>query len=146
MERFRADGHLTDEALEALIHGVETEPLGRLELAEHLSFCDLCLQRYTDRLTGGSLLTPEHSCRNSLWRRLRQRTLRVLTSRYATAAAAVALALSMVWSDVDVSACFTMQRGAWEQVSAVMESLRDWPKWWEEAGLRQMTIQGGENP
>ena len=85
--RFYDDGHLTDEALTALILGTDADELGRLEMAEHLAFCDQCLQRYTDLLAAGTLLTPAKSCQESLWRRIRARTLHLLTSRYATAAA-----------------------------------------------------------
>ena len=46
MKLFRDDGHLTDEALTALA-GESLDDLSRLEIAEHLAFCDLCLQRYT---------------------------------------------------------------------------------------------------
>ena len=66
MDIFRYDGHLTDEALAALVTGESLDETARLEMAEHLAFCDLCLQRYTDALTGTELLTPEHSCRESL--------------------------------------------------------------------------------
>ena len=58
MERFRADGHLTDEALLALIRQEDQSELERLEIAEHLAFCDACLQRYTDLLAEDAL-TPE---------------------------------------------------------------------------------------
>lgn len=58
MERFRDDGHLTDEALSALIQQVPMGELERLEIAEHLAFCDICLQRYTTLLTDAPLLTP----------------------------------------------------------------------------------------
>lgn len=98
MDIFHKDGHLTDTALDALVCEQSLDELTRLEISEHLAFCDLCLQRYTDALTGTSLLTPEHSCQESLWARLRARTLRLLTSRYATAAAAVVLALTVLWS------------------------------------------------
>ena len=97
MEIFRHDGHLTCEALAALAAGAPLDEAARLELAEHLAFCDLCLQRYTDTLAGAPLLTPEHSCRESLWQRVRARTIRIFTSRYAAAAAGVALALTLVW-------------------------------------------------
>lgn len=97
MEIFRADGHLTDEALSALIRQADQDELSRLETAEHLAFCDLCLQRYTDALSGEELLTPLRSCQESLWRRIRLRRLHLVTSRYATAAAAVVLALTVVW-------------------------------------------------
>lgn len=96
MKLFRDDGHLTDEALTALA-GESLDDLSRLEIAEHLAFCDLCLQRYTLALEPQPLLTPDHSCRESLMRRIRERTLHLITSRYATAAAAVVLALTVVW-------------------------------------------------
>ena len=91
MESFRHDGHLTDTALTALIRGEPLEELERLEIAEHLAYCDLCLQRYTELLSGDTLLTPQESCRDSLLLRIRRRTLLLITSRYATAAAAVVL-------------------------------------------------------
>lgn len=99
MEVFHADGHLTNEALLILIRTPETAPAGltRLEMAEHLAFCDDCLRRYMELLEGGPLLVPAHSCRRSLWSRVRARSLRAAVSRYATAAAAVALALTMLW-------------------------------------------------
>ena len=74
MDLFRHDGHLTDEALAALVTGMPLDETARLEMAEHLAYCDLCLQRYTDALAGTPLLMPEHSCRESLWRRVRART------------------------------------------------------------------------
>ena len=49
MTCFRPDGHLTDAALTALVRGDCLEELDRLELAEHLAYCDQCLQRYTER-------------------------------------------------------------------------------------------------
>ena len=51
MTCFRPDGHLTDEALAALIRGAALVELDRLELAEHLAYCDQCLQRYTELLS-----------------------------------------------------------------------------------------------
>ena len=97
MELFRHDGHLTDGALTALVAGESLDETARLEIAEHLAYCDLCLQRYTGALAGAPLLTPERSCRESLWRRVRVRTVQVFTSRYAAAVAGVILALTLVW-------------------------------------------------
>ena len=97
MDIFRHDGHLTDEALAALVAEGPLAETARLEIAEHLAFCDLCLQRYTDALAGAPLLTPERSCRESLWRRIRARTVQIFTSRYAAAVAGVVLALTLVW-------------------------------------------------
>ena len=97
MEIFRHDGHLTDRALAALVAGEPLDETARLEIAEHLAYCDLCLQRYTDALVGAPLLTPERSCQESLWRRIRARTIQIFTSRYAAAVAGVGLALTLVW-------------------------------------------------
>ena len=98
MDIFREDGHLTDTALDAVVRGEDLPQLSRLEISEHLAYCDLCLQRYTDALSGSELLIPANSCQESLWVRIRMRTFRLLTSRYATAAAAVILALTVLWS------------------------------------------------
>lgn len=95
---FREDGHLSGGALEALAKNEDRfDELERLEIAEHLAFCDYCLQRYTMALEEGALLVPEHSCQKALQARVRSRALRLVTSRYATAAAAVALALTVLW-------------------------------------------------
>ena len=101
MDLFRHDGHLTDEALAALVVGKVLDETARLEIAEHLAYCDLCLQRYTDALADAPLLVPEHSCRESLWRRVRVRTVRIFTNRYAAAAAGIVLALILVWGSGD---------------------------------------------
>lgn len=158
MEIFRHDGHLTAEALAALAAGAELEETARLEMAEHLAFCDLCLQRYTDLLAGTELLTPEHSCRESLWRRVRARAVRVFTSRYATAAAAVALALTVLWGSAGV----TLPEGLPlperpslpEDRPTVSEGLRKWNESLDSAmsglneffnglGRRTLPAQGG---
>nr|WP_326166423.1 hypothetical protein [uncultured Oscillibacter sp.] len=95
---FREDGHLSDGALTALARNEDRfDELERLEIAEHLAFCDHCLQRYDLALEDGALLVPEQSCQRALWARIRSRALRMVTSRYATAAAAVALALTVLW-------------------------------------------------
>lgn len=99
MEAFRADGHLTNEMLIVLVQSPELLPeeLTRLETAEHLAFCDGCLHRYMELLESGPLLVPARSCEKTLWSRIRIRAIRNTVGRYATAAAAVALALTMLW-------------------------------------------------
>lgn len=100
MMAFRGDGHLSREALAALAGNEDAfDELERLEISEHLAFCDDCLQRYTELLEDGTaLLAPERSCQKTLWARIRSRAVRMITSRYATAAAAVTLALTVLWS------------------------------------------------
>jgi len=97
MDLFNTRGHLTDDALKNLFGGGSLTELERLEIAEHLDFCDECLMRSMEFLPEETLLTPAHSCRDTIWKRIRQRTVRVLTSRYATAAAAIAIAAGL-WS------------------------------------------------
>lgn len=49
IEVFDRDGCLTDDALLALIRQ-EPDEMTRLEIAEHLSFCDRCTERYSELL------------------------------------------------------------------------------------------------
>lgn len=128
MELFDPSGHLTDRALLALVRNEELDELARLELAEHLAYCDRCLQRYTALLADVPLLVPAHSCRESLWRRIRARTLRLLTSRYATAAAAVALALTVLWGSAAIS--LPQRRPALPEVH---QQLQHWPEQWSDS-------------
>ena len=77
MELFREDGCLTDEGLLAVTKGGLDE-LGRLETAEHLSYCDRCMDRYTALLTADALETPPKPLRgavmSNIWVRLMQNT------------------------------------------------------------------------
>ena len=128
MDIFRHDAHLTDGALAALVVAEPLDETARLEIAEHLAYCDLCLQQYTDALAGAPLLVPEHSCRESLWRRIRARTMGILTSRYATAAAAVALALTVLWGSAAIS--LPQRRPALPEVP---QQLQHWPEQWSDS-------------
>ena len=67
MELFREDGCLTDEGLQALVKG-RLDELGRLEAAEHLSYCTKCLDRYTALLTGDKLVAPPRDLSRPLGR------------------------------------------------------------------------------
>ena len=94
MELFREDGCLTDEGLCALREG-KLDELGRLEAAEHLAYCDGCMDRYTALLTADVLETPPRSVRGTvmtaIWVKLMQNTY----GRIAVAGVAAVLALSM---------------------------------------------------
>lgn len=125
MDVFHEDGHLTEEALASLTQGGELDELTRLELAEHLAFCDWCLQRYTAILADMELPEPAHSCRESLWVRIRSRALRMITSRYATAAAAVGLALTVVWGSGNTTLP-SLPEPPRERQYVVSENLRQW--------------------
>ena len=162
MDVFRNDGHLSDGVLESLIHNGEAlDELTRLEAAEHLAFCDQCLQRYTDLLAGTELLIPANSCQDRLWPRIRFRAIRLLTSRYATAAAAVALALTLLWGSGNLSGrVHSTAPSLLERAGTALTEWTDaWPQAWEEAlsgfsGLfdnfgvspRNDLTQGGTHP
>ena len=113
MELFREDGCLTDEGLLAVTKGGLDE-LGRLETAEHLSYCDRCMDRYTALLTADALETPPKPLRgavmSNIWVRLMQNTW----GRAAVAAVAAVLALTM-W-----------RAGTLEQILHTGQQLNTW--------------------
>ena len=113
MELFDKNGCLTDEGLQALQAGGLDE-LGRLETAEHLAYCDKCMDRYTALLTADALETPPRSAHKAvmaaIWVRLMQNTW----GRAAVAGVAAVLA-------------FTMWRsGTVEQLLDFRQELRSW--------------------
>ena len=77
MELFDQNGCLTEEGLHAVIGG-QLDELGRLEAAEHLSYCDKCMDRCTALLTADVLEEPPRSARGAvmgtIWVRLMQNT------------------------------------------------------------------------
>ena len=113
MELFDKNGCLTDEGLQALQAGGLDE-LGRLETAEHLSYCDKCMDRYTALLTADALETPPHSAHKAvmaaIWVRLMQNTW----GRAAVATVAAVLALTM-W-----------RTGTLEQILHTGQQLNTW--------------------
>ena len=94
MELFDEKGCLSDEGLHAVVDG-QLEELGRLEAAEHLAYCDHCMDRYTALLTADVLQDPPRSAHKavmtSVWVRLMQNTW----GRAAVAGVAAVLALTM---------------------------------------------------
>ena len=113
MELFDQNGCLTEEGLHAVIGG-QLDELGRLEAAEHLSYCDKCMDRYTALLTADVLEEPPRSARGAvmgtIWVRLMQNTW----GRAAVAAVAAVLALTM-W-----------RSGTLEQILSTGETVRSW--------------------
>lgn len=93
---FDAEGHLTDEGLYALKDGT-LDDLGALEAAEHLTFCDWCLQRYTDLLehAPACLQQPMRDLIPQVQALMLRRSFRIMCNRYVSAVAAVVLAFGM---------------------------------------------------
>lgn len=115
MELFRDDGCLTDEGFRTMMAG-QLDELGRLETAEHLSYCDKCMDRYTALLTADVLEPAPHSLRGvvmgGIWVRLMQNTY----GRAAVAGVAAVLALTM-WRSGALNQ-ITQYSGQWENMVA----------------------------
>lgn len=92
---FDADGHLTDFAFDELLHGEPAE-LTRLEIAEHLSFCDKCTERYADLLCGDALLDAPETLHPLTMRRLRQKAAELFFNRYVAVGVAACLTM-LLW-------------------------------------------------
>ncbi len=90
---FDPNGHLTDDALDALING-EPDELSRLEISEHLSFCDCCTERYTELLCGSVLLDPPAPLAKPVLHRIAKRARTLFFHRYVAAGIAACLALT----------------------------------------------------
>ena len=123
MERFDKSGHLTDEALSALISR-EMGELSRLEAAEHLSYCDRCLDRYLALMTGEVLEMPAHSCRENLLQRIRRQALKLFENRIATVAAAVIIVVSL-WSGGGISALCQLPAKLTQLPNTVSQSIEE---------------------
>ena len=97
---FDAEGHLTDEGLYALKDGT-LDDLGAMEAAEHLSFCDYCLLRYTAMIEAAPdcMKQPMRDLIPQVQNLMRLRSFRIMTNRYVSAAAAVALGF-ILWGVV----------------------------------------------
>lgn len=93
---FDQKGHLTDAGLLAARDGALDE-LGSLEVAEHLTFCDYCLARFTTMMEGlaNGMNAPMRDLIPQVQALMRRRSFRVLTNRYVSAVAAVVLAFTM---------------------------------------------------
>ena len=113
MELFDQNGCLTEEGLHAVIGG-QLDELGRLEAAEHLSYCDKCMDRYTALLTADVLEEPPRSARGAVMTAVFVQLMQNTWGRAAVAAVAAVLALTM-W-----------RTGTLEQILSTGETVRSW--------------------
>ena len=97
---FQEDGHLTDRTLLVFAHGekdgspVEFDELQRLEIAEHLSFCDACILRYTELMTEEApLLAPSELTAAAVIRDLEKRERQSSLSKWTSMVAAAGFAI-----------------------------------------------------
>lgn len=92
-------GCLTDGALAGLMEG-SLDELQRLEVSEHLSYCDACVERYTALLADGVLLEAPELMKQSVLAALRRRAAKVFVNRYFHMAVAASLTLVLWGSGV----------------------------------------------
>ena len=128
-ECFTPDGHLTEDALTMLIRG-ELDELSRLEVGEHLSFCDACLERYTAMLTQDVLETPAiDAVRPVMWQVKKQKRWDTIR-RYASAAAAVAVTAALwyggVFNTVSQAVAISSRQPIYEQTRESYEKPHPW--------------------
>ena len=128
MELFDQNGCLTEEGLHAVIGG-QLDELGRLEAAEHLSYCDKCMDRYTARLTADVLEEPPRSARGAVMGTIGVRLMQNTWGRAAVAGVAAVLALTM-W-----------RSGAVEQLMGLPQQVKSWTP-----GFSQSHQQAAEGP
>lgn len=93
---FNEKGHLTDEAFYDLIYG-EPDAADRLLMADHLSYCNECIDRYMDFMTDDTLLTPMSSVEVSVMGKIQKDFRRQMFRKYATAMVAGFLAM-LLWT------------------------------------------------
>ena len=126
MELFDQNGCLTEEGLHAVIGG-QLDELGRLEAAEHLSYCDKCMDRYTALLTADVLEEPPRSARGAVMTAVFVQLMQNTWGRAAVAAVAAVLALTM-W-----------RTGTLEQILSTGETVRSWlPETTQTTELEQL--------
>lgn len=79
---FHEDGHLSENAFELLVSDQPLDELERLELAEHLSFCDTCVEHYARLLAQTQLISPIQRCAPTVMHRLKEHTRKFFVSKY----------------------------------------------------------------
>lgn len=92
-------GCLTNDALAGLMEG-SLDELQRLEVSEHLSYCDACVERYTALLADGVLLEAPELMKQSVLAALRRKAAKVFVNRYFHMAVAASLTLVLWGSGV----------------------------------------------
>lgn len=91
-ELFDKEGHLTDTAF-VLLDNNKLDDLQRLEIAEHNSFCDKCLDRYISYVEKSELMTPSELMKKKIENKIFVINKKLCLNQYISIA---------------IAACFTM--------------------------------------
>ena len=136
MKLFNEDGHITDEGLRALI-AEELNEMGRLEVSEHLDFCDKCVEQYSEMLTEDLEIAPPVEIASTILRRIRQRTRAIFLNRFTRVSVAAVLAIVIWIGGFYRNGILSLSDEHLEQVATTARSIQD--KIWNwSSGLDQM--------
>lgn len=91
-ELFDKEGHLTDNAF-AMLADNKLDELQRLEIAEHNSLCDKCLDRYITYVEKSEVITPSEIMKKRILNKISFDTKKFYLNQYIS---------------VTISACFAM--------------------------------------
>jgi hypothetical protein len=140
MELFHEDGHLTDEALDALAKEDNLPDLNRLEISEHLGYCNDCLERYAAMMTEETLLSPARSCGPEVWKRAHLRAANTLLNRHAAAVAAVIVTIGALWGSLGLPMAQQPRARTVHRTAIVSQEQANWSKQhakrWNEANKK----------
>ncbi|MEF9853319.1 MAG: hypothetical protein RR724_01920 [Hydrogenoanaerobacterium sp.] len=123
-EYFTAEGHLTSYALQKLQSGEESE-LRRLEMTEHLAFCDECTEKYTAMLCDEALLMPAAPIAKNVLARIKAQARIVFFNRYIAAAVAACFAIMLWIGGAFDTKLIIKENNAIGQITTITESLTE---------------------
>ena len=95
MKLFNEEGHITGEGFEALVKE-NLDEMGRLEVSEHLDFCDQCVARYSELLTADIMLEAPAEIVPVVVGKIRQRNRNIFLNRFMKVSVAAGLAI-VIW-------------------------------------------------
>lgn len=96
MSIFNQYGHITSEGF-SLLTTEKADELQRLELSEHLSFCDKCLEQYLNEMEKIPLLQTEQSIAQRVIKRVKSKTAFFTQKQFGRAVVAASIAM-VLWS------------------------------------------------
>ncbi len=108
MTIFHKNGHITAEGFFLLVTE-KADEMQRLELSEHLSFCDECLEQYLKEVEKITLLETEERLAKRVIKQVKHKTAFLLQKRFGTAVVAACISM-LLWT----SGAFSYEMILWQ--------------------------------